>query len=74
MALDIMHYNYLFAGSKRCDLTLLNAAVYPKIMDAVAPVLRHTDIKKGKVSIIQYANRKQVKAGRLRWDAEMRMS
>jgi hypothetical protein len=63
-----MHYNYLFMGNKRCDLTLLNAAVYPKIMDTVAPVLRRTDVKKGKISIIQYANRKQVKAGRPRWD------
>jgi hypothetical protein len=63
-----MHYNYLFVGNKRCDLTLLNAAVYPEIMDVVAPVLRYTNIRKGKISTIQYANRKQVKAGRLRWD------
>jgi hypothetical protein len=70
MALNIMHYNYLFVGNKRCDLTLLNAAVYPEIMDAVAPVLRHTNIKKGRISTIQYANRKPVKAGWLRWDLD----
>jgi len=68
MPLDRFHYNYLYIGKKRCDLTLLNENVFPLVMDALNPLLAHTDIKKCRVTVNQYAGNKSVNFGKQKWD------
>ncbi len=70
MAVDALHYNYLFVGKKCCDLTLLNDKVFLLIMDEVNPLLNYTNRKKCRISVCQYANQKEVKCGRPKWTKE----
>lgn len=70
MTSKTLHYNYLFIGKKYCDLTLLNEKVFPLIMNAITPLLDHTDIKKCRILPNQYVNNKEIKLGGLPWNKE----
>lgn len=70
MTSKVLHYNYLFIGKKYCDLTLLNEKVFPLIMNALTPLLAHTDTKKCRILPNQYVNHKEIKLGRLPWNKE----
>jgi len=70
MSLEQIHYNYLIIGKKHGDLTLFDNQIFSQLLDIMDPLLVFTDTKKCKVSALQYANRKKVKLGRLRWNNE----
>jgi len=70
MSLERIHYNYLIIGKKYVDLTLFDNQIFSQLLDIVHPLSAFTDIKKCKVSTLQYADKKKVKLGRLRWNNE----
>jgi hypothetical protein len=70
MSLESQHFCYLFIGKKAGDLTLLNELAFLQIVEIMRPLLALTDIRKGKINVSQYAERKRVKFARLRWTDE----
>ncbi len=69
-----VHYNYIIIGKCKAEYTLLNENLIGFIYSAFSPLSAYTDIKKARISTIQYAKKEgdkystKTKTGRIKWD------
>lgn len=71
--IDNIHYNYIIIGIDDKPYTLLNEENVKYIYEAFLPLVAFTDIKKARISTVQYAresgspNKSRVKIGKRKW-------